>query len=176
MPAETLDAWEEAARKEVERQAFIDASLGPWEFRKNWMNKRDQRCDCQGRWRRGGSEQKAERDPDAMDVDAIHLQGIEGENRKDKQKVEGRCFLCNKQGHLKRDCPTKGKEGPSSKRFMPSTTIRAAYSDEKMPNDNIADQESTKPQRVEDLMTRLRGMTVEEKDEVIDALVCEENF
>jgi hypothetical protein len=111
-----------------------------------------------------------------MDVDAIHLQGIEGKNRKDKQKAEGRCFLCNKQGHLKRDCPTKGKEGPLSKRFTPSTTIRAAYSDEKMPNDNIADQESTKPQRVEDLMTRLRGMTVEEKDEVIDALVCEENF
>jgi hypothetical protein len=29
MPAETLDDWEEAARKEVECQAFIDASLGP---------------------------------------------------------------------------------------------------------------------------------------------------
>ena len=33
MPAETLDAWEEVARREVERQAFIDASLGPREFR-----------------------------------------------------------------------------------------------------------------------------------------------
>jgi len=176
MPAETLDAWKEAARKEVERQAFIDASLGPWEFRKNWTNKRDQHRDRQGCWRRGGSEQKAKRDPDAMDVDAIHLQEIEGENRKDKQKVEGRCFLCNKQGHLKRDCPTKGKEGPLSKRFTPSTTIRATYSDEKMLNDKIADQESTKPQRVGDLMMRLRGMTVEEKDEVINALVCEENF
>jgi len=35
MPTETLDAWEEAARKEVERQAFINASLGPREFRKS---------------------------------------------------------------------------------------------------------------------------------------------
>jgi hypothetical protein len=59
---------------------------------------------------------------------------------------------------------------------MPSTTIQTTYSDKKMPNDKIADQELTKPQRVEDLMTRLRGMTVEEKDEVIDALVCKENF
>jgi hypothetical protein len=32
MPNEMLDAWEEAAHKEVERQAFIDASLGPREF------------------------------------------------------------------------------------------------------------------------------------------------
>ncbi len=32
MPAEALDAWEEVAQCEVERQAFIDASLGPKEF------------------------------------------------------------------------------------------------------------------------------------------------
>jgi hypothetical protein len=38
MPAETLDKWEEAARKEVERQAFIDASLGLWELRGPWGN------------------------------------------------------------------------------------------------------------------------------------------
>ena len=35
MPTETLDAWEEAVRKEVECQVFIDASLGPREFRKS---------------------------------------------------------------------------------------------------------------------------------------------
>jgi len=29
MPVETLDEWKEATRKEVECQAFIDASLGP---------------------------------------------------------------------------------------------------------------------------------------------------
>jgi len=29
MPAEVLDDWEEAARREVEKQVFIDASLGP---------------------------------------------------------------------------------------------------------------------------------------------------
>jgi hypothetical protein len=32
MPAEALDAWEEVARKEVECQAFIDASLRPREL------------------------------------------------------------------------------------------------------------------------------------------------
>ena len=42
MPAENLDAWEEATRCEVERQAFIDASLGPKEYRGIWNGKRDQ--------------------------------------------------------------------------------------------------------------------------------------
>jgi len=32
MPTEALNAWEEAAQREVERQAFIDASLGPKYF------------------------------------------------------------------------------------------------------------------------------------------------
>jgi hypothetical protein len=40
MPAESLDDWEEAARQEVEHQAFIDTSLGPREFRGN--SKKDQ--------------------------------------------------------------------------------------------------------------------------------------
>ena len=31
IPAETLDAWEEAVCREVEHQAFIDTSLGPKE-------------------------------------------------------------------------------------------------------------------------------------------------
>src|SRR5216683_4824836 len=43
MPAEALDAWEEVAWCEVERQVFIDTSLGPKEFQGPWINKKDQR-------------------------------------------------------------------------------------------------------------------------------------
>ena len=49
MLAETLDEWEEATRKEVERQAFIDASLGPREFRGPWSSHKDQHHDKQGK-------------------------------------------------------------------------------------------------------------------------------
>jgi hypothetical protein len=45
-----------------------------------------------------------------MDIDAIHIQGAEVDHKKEKQKAEGCCFLCNKQSHLKRDCPAKEME------------------------------------------------------------------
>jgi len=41
MLAKMLDDWEEAAWKEVKRQAFIDASLGPREFCRNWSGKKE---------------------------------------------------------------------------------------------------------------------------------------
>jgi len=45
-----------------------------------------------------------ERDPDAMDVDAVRL------SREDRDKYikEGRCFNCGNKGHLSREC--KGKQ------------------------------------------------------------------
>ncbi len=86
MPTKTLDTWEEAVRKEVECQAFIDASLRLREFRKSWTNKKekDQRCDRQGCWKCGGPEQRIKRDPDAMDVDAMRVQGAEADSKKER--------------------------------------------------------------------------------------------
>jgi len=42
MPTKTLDNWEEAAQKEVECQAFIDASLRPRNFYKNWNGRKEE--------------------------------------------------------------------------------------------------------------------------------------
>ena len=45
-----------------------------------------------------------------------------------------------------------------------------------MSDEEMVDQEMAQSQQVEDLKARLRGMTVDEKDEIINALVCQEDF
>jgi hypothetical protein len=52
--------------------------------------------------------QKRERDPDAMDVDAIQTE------KRDEALRKGLCFGCGKPGHLNKDCPNKRKPTSSS--------------------------------------------------------------
>ncbi len=54
----------------------------------------DKGCDSSGRWTTFRGQGKP------MDIDA----------RKQKQHSEGRCFRCDKKGHLSRDCPEKGQQ------------------------------------------------------------------
>jgi Retrotransposon gag protein/Zinc knuckle len=63
---------------------------------------------------------KRRRDPDAMDVDTVRVLSPEQE-KKWKLHKEGKCFLCEKAGHLARDCPKK-KANPN-KQKMPSTQV-----------------------------------------------------
>jgi hypothetical protein len=52
--------------------------------------------------------------PDAMQVDAAR-----GVSEADAQKLrqEGRCFLCKKQGHIKRNCPIQKKQQQGGQRI-----------------------------------------------------------
>jgi hypothetical protein len=48
---------------------------------------------------------KKERNPDAMDVDYTQM----SPDKKEQLMKFRSCFRCEKQGHLFRNCPTKGK-------------------------------------------------------------------
>ena len=64
--------------------------------------------------RRRWAFQKKERDPDAMDVDALKIE------KRDEMMRKGLCFGCGKPGHLNRDCPDKKKPAASSSSSPPS--------------------------------------------------------
>jgi hypothetical protein len=164
MPVETLDEWEEAARKEVECQAFIDASMGPQEFYGPWSGHKDQHHDKQGKWKRGIPYQKAKKDPDTMEVDVTHLQSVGEKDAREKQHQEGCCYTCNKQGHLKRDCPQNGRKGVASP--YSSSVVKATHIQEKE-----VGKENVQSPNKEELIAQLRGLGWDERDEVVDALI-----
>ena len=49
-----------------------------------------------------------EKDPDAMDVDVIHL----SKEDRDRYIKEGHCFNCSNRGHMSRECSNKNKQFP----------------------------------------------------------------
>lgn len=59
--------------------------------------------------RRVWNFQKKERDPNAMDVDAMNVE------RRDEMMKKGLCFKCGKPGHISKNCPpdSDDKKPPS---------------------------------------------------------------
>src|ERR1700747_183573 len=55
----------------------------------------------------GRRQQHAQKDPNAMEIDAIRKKLTPEELK--KLRAEGRCFYCRKQGHMSQNCPDKQK-------------------------------------------------------------------
>jgi Zinc knuckle len=93
----TLDGWQQLA---VQHHDAFRQLTHEMDFRKQcptWAN----------------TYAKKRRDPDAMDVDAVWVLSPEQEKKR-KLRKEGKCFFCEKQGHLARDCPKK-RTNPNQK-------------------------------------------------------------
>src|SRR6266702_1117302 len=70
-----------------------------------------QRTHMQAQWRNA-----LNRNPNAMDIGRTQAQatitGATGD--KDKQRSEGRCYRCNKQGHISKYCPQRNEASTST--------------------------------------------------------------
>jgi len=102
--AGTLDEWQQAARREVQRQKLIVASLGPpgGEFLSTRSNRRRELLG-------NPTNRQLQRGPDAMRTGVLAVRLSESERK--KRQIEGHCFFWNKQGHFCKDCPSRKEDG-----------------------------------------------------------------
>jgi len=109
-----------------------------------------------------------------MDVNVTRVQSGLDQEAKERQWSEGCCFLCNKQGHLKRNCPTSRRGNSSTKISLMRLITKEAQVEQEKDGD-FEDTKMTQHRR-DRLMTKLCGMSMQERDKVIDALINQKDF
>jgi Retrotransposon gag protein/Zinc knuckle len=163
----TLDEWEEAARRQVRRNNVFKASMG----NKGNYHLSTRRSKWQGLAQRALKPNKKDNYV-PMEVDAASVE--KAASTKDPEKIrlqkEGRCFKCQKQGHIKRNCPEwKGKAPNKPPPYEPkarTTTLDSVKEEAEEPGEprdlkNLAQQMATLGEKEkEDLF----GMMMEESD------------
>jgi hypothetical protein len=91
-----------------------------------------------------------------MEVDVTRLQETKEKTDHEKQQSEGWCFLCNKQGHLKKNCP----QNEVGALCMPMVQMTQLKRDE-VGNTTMQTAGTDHPE-VEEVLTKLRGMDLKE--------------
>jgi hypothetical protein len=100
----TLDQWQQAVKQQQITYADWRALMGDTprapqgDHHQNWRGALDQR------------NNKRQRDPDAMDVDAIEINSLT-KDEKDKYMKKRLCFYCKGTGHISHNYPKKKNRG-----------------------------------------------------------------
>ena len=167
---ETLDQWEEAARREVRRMAVTKIALGE---RGNYhLTTR------QAKWQMKAQnvlrpKKKDEAVP--MEIDAVQMDKTSQSKAAEaaRLKKEGRCFKCLKQGHIKRNCPDwKGKT--TDKPPPPPYKPKARTATIEVKDDPDTPDEET--DNLKDLARRMALLDVQKKEDLFDILMEEPGF
>ena len=124
----TFEEWTEAAQKEQQKYMIIRSRPNALGYKSMNANQK------QAVWRQAFNlppkkshhQTYKQRDPNAMDVDTVEVNQVStsANPRIQKARAEGRCYFCNQQGHIKRNCPKlpqqpqkQANEGGTSKAF-----------------------------------------------------------
>src|SRR5882757_2320800 len=159
----TIDDWEENARCEVRRFGIIKESLG--DRGNNYTSTK------QARWRTLAQQFKANKTPYRkkdeavpMDIDAAIVPGKDPRKitESERLKKEGRCYKCQQQGHLKRNCPEwpKKADKPPPYPFKGrSITL------------NTIDEEGQGSKDLKELARAMMTLDIKEQDELFNNLM-----
>ena len=159
---ETLDEWEEKARREVRRykifKEVVEGTSNPFGS-SDWQQKAKKLF---------GRKKK---DDDAMQVDAAQMDAPKGKKRFNTEeqlrlKQEGRCFKCHKQGHMKNNCPAKNDAPPQYTPKVPKAGGRSAITEGPPPEIDEA----------KDLARKVQALDDEGRDALLQAMLEESDF
>ena len=148
----------------------MDITLGPWQKPdRQWgLGKRNQK----------GQFQSKKRDPDAMDVDVVRTNLDPTEVK--KRRSEGRCFYCNRQGHMKKDCPKLEKEDKDKLLSAKPRDAKACIAVTKEQEAEEDKQEESKEEEAppmynqDSMMEFIKKMKTEDRDDFMDRLLIAE--
>ena len=143
----TLTAWEKAARKYHSRWAMSKA-LG-------YMGRQDRPGkEKSTHW--NTREKKKERDPDAMDVDFTQMHP----DKKEQLMKAGKCFRCEKQGHLSRECPNRNKASIREATVEPPKQSKG--------KEKALPKAPTEPPSYESLLKGINACTMEDRQKLLE--------
>ncbi len=102
-----------------------------------------------------------------MEVDAAQTTRCPLTEHQEKLKKEGRCFHCEAQGHMSRECPKKtNKPPPYSKAQAAATQPMATTST----TEAATTQTETDEEKVNRLIAELKGLNDDVQDKVLNGV------
>jgi hypothetical protein len=157
----TLRGWMDAAHQQYELWAEIKASLsGNFGQPQPSPTKSNQ---WKGVLTKKNQWAPVKRD-DKMEVDMAQVNALTTEEKTQLQK-EGRCFHCKRMGHISRNCQQKkNNDAPNASRRNQGTTTWVT---------ETGPIKVERAGRDERIVADIKGMTVEERSELLDKLVLE---
>ena len=123
-----------------------------------------------------------------MEVDAAMVgKGVDGPNWQDrsgkriseeerkKQQQEGQCFLCGRQGHMRRTCP---KQRNGQNKNVQGGSARAAVTDEDWQEGRPDDDQTPKPPAYskDNLVNSIKALDINARDELMDQIMDDQGF
>ena len=108
-----------------------------------------------------------------MEVDATQTKRPLTKHQ-EKLKKEGRCFHCEAQGHMSRECPKKANKPPPYMKAQMATTQPMATTST---GEAATTQTETDEEKVNQLVAKLKGLNNDIQDKVLNgAFVKQEDF